>query len=78
MNKFARLFDLGNYQVLLTKGYDAEEESFSVSQTTENDHVSYSIKLSMNYEDSRDRYFDTYNEEDAKHYLASVTNILGK
>ena len=76
MNKFARLFELADHQVLLMKDYDDEEEKFYVSQTTWIDNISYSMRLGMNNEESLDKYFDKYNEEEAKCYLNSVTNLL--
>lgn len=30
----------------------------------------------MKNEESRDKYFDKYNEEEAKRYITSVTNLL--
>lgn len=76
MNKFARLFELDDHQVLLMKDYDDEEEKFYVSQTTWIDSISYSMRLGMKNEESRDKYFDKYNEEEAKRYVTSVTNLL--
>lgn len=76
MNKFARLFELADHQVLLMKDYDDEEEKFYVSQTTWIDNISYSMRLGMNNEESLDKYFDEYNEEEAKYYLNSVMNLL--
>jgi len=76
MNKFAKLFELGNNQVLLIKEYEEEEDIFQVSQTTWIDNVSYSIKLSMKSEVSRNKYFEKYNEEDAKHFLKNIDNLL--
>ena len=76
MNRFARLFELADHQVLLMKDYDDEEEKFYVSQTTWIDNISYSMKLGMNNEESLDKYFDKYNEEEAKRYLDSVTDLL--
>ena len=76
MNKFARLFELADHQVLLMKDYNDEEEKFYVSQTTWIDNISYSMKLGMNNEESLDKYFDKYNEEEAKRYLDSVTDLL--
>lgn len=78
MDKFARLFELENHQVLLMKDYDYEEETFYVSQITWIDNISYSMKLGMKNEESRDKYFDKYSEEEAKRYLNSVTNILAE
>lgn len=78
MNKFARLFELDDHQVLLMKDYEDEEEKFYVSQTTWIDSISYSMRLGMKNEESRDKYFDKYNEEEAKRYLTSVTNLLAK
>ena len=54
MNKFARLFELEDHQVLLMKDYDDEEEKFYVSQTTWIDSISYSMRLGMKNEESRD------------------------
>lgn len=76
MNKFARLFELADHQVLLMKDYDDEEEKFYVSQTTWIDNISYSMRLGMNNEESLDKFFDKYNEEEAKCYLNSVMNLL--
>lgn len=78
MNKFARLFELEDHQVLLMKDYDDEEEKFYVSQTTWIDSISYSMRLGMKNEESRDKYFDKYNEEDLLSKSTSLLNYKKK
>ena len=75
-NKFAKLFDVGNDQVLLTKDYNEESEEYEIKISTSISDIRCSVKLGFKSEDSRNKGFDNYNEENAKHFQNEIAFLL--
>lgn len=74
--KFSKLFEVGDYQVLITKNYEAEEEMFTVSQTTELEDCRPSLSLGFEKEKDCDKCFEDYNSKNAKKFLQQVKTML--
>ena len=69
MEKFARLFEIDDYQYLITKEerFEEDEEIFSLEFSTNLDAAGaiIRIKFKLDYkdEDNRDKYFSEFDEE---------------
>jgi len=75
-NKFAKLFDVGNNQVLLTKDYNEESEKYEIKISASISDIRYSVSLGFNSENSRNEGFDNYNEENAERFQSGITSLL--
>lgn len=76
-NQFAKLFDLEDHQVLITKDEDEDAKEFSITQTTQIDGCDPSASLFFTNQDIRDSAFDSYNKEAAQRFLDSMIELLG-
>lgn len=75
-NKFAKLFEFEENQVLVTKLDDEDsEKEFKLIQTTQNDIGKIDLAVGFDDEEKRDAYFDEYGEEIAIEFLYMVNNI---
>jgi hypothetical protein len=72
LNVFARLFVVGDQQVLITKEYDEEENGFHLLQRTEYDSVSPTLKVGFKTEEECDKHLEDYNQEDAISFIKLV------
>lgn len=75
---FARIFELPDHQVLITK-IDAEEDidsPFKVVQTTLHRGVKADISLCYAEEEKRDEIFQTYNENNAESFVVTVIKFV--
>jgi len=75
---FAKLFELKNHQVLITKEYeyDGKVDTFKLVQTTDLKDVRPSIGLGFDDEKKRDEAFDNYTEKDANNFLKTIKKML--
>ena len=74
--KFAKIFELGDYQVLITKEYEPEDDSFKVVQTTDLEKCRPSLSLGFEKEEKCTECFDNYNEENAQRFLTQIQSML--
>jgi|VirMetMinimDraft_7_1064189.scaffolds.fasta_scaffold89366_2 hypothetical protein len=72
--QFAKLFQVDDKQVLITKIF--EDDIFSIKQQTSLEEVIPIITLSFNDEEERDFDFDGYNQEVAEDFIKTIENIL--
>ncbi len=73
--KFARIFDFNDGQVLITKEED-DTDSFAVVQAVDSEEFRPAITVNFKSEESRDKYFEEYNDENARAFLDHITNQL--
>lgn len=75
-NKFAKLFEFEENQVLVTK-HDEEvaENEFKVIQTTYCELGHFDLAVGFDDEEKRDLYFDEYGEGIAIEFLDIVNNL---
>lgn len=65
MAKFAKLFELGDEQVLLKLNYDADKELAEVIVSTDFDGFTADLVYGFKEEEKAQKMFDDYTEEDA-------------
>lgn len=77
MSKFAKLFRIGKYQVLVTKNCDSEKEEFIFTQTT---HIACWVNLTISHEDENkiDKLFDEYDITMATIFLNKMIKQFGE
>ncbi len=72
-NKFAKVFDVNEYQVLVMK--EEFEDSFDLVQMTSlENHVPH-LKAKFDTEETRDRLFDNYSQEDAEKFFRDIQDM---
>jgi hypothetical protein len=71
---FAKLFELAGHgvQVLVLKGYDPEENSFTIEQKTEIDGDQYCLTLGFTSLTKRGEAFRLYDVEKAKQFVTHL------
>jgi len=83
MNKeqFTKIFELEDYQVLITKEYGKNENGediFVIRQKISNYDQIFSFISSFYDKDQRDKYFEEYNQDSAKKFIKNYTNYVDK
>lgn len=73
---FAKIFELDEHQVLITKEYEPEDDSFKVVQTTDFEDVRPAVAWVFKDESVRDKCFDDYKESQAKEFVKSIQEML--
>ena len=76
---FAKLFelhDLHEYQVLVTKEYDPEDDTFKIVQTIDFEDVRPSLSLGFKDENKCNEYFDAYDKERAMIFLKEIKSTI--
>jgi len=76
--KFAKIFELGDYQVLITKEYEPEDNTFKVVQTTYLEECRLSLALGFEKEKKCNECFDNYNEDNAQNFLTQIQSMLSE
>jgi hypothetical protein len=76
MIKFAKLFEIDNNQILITKDYDYDEDVYLLKQRTSFDEVDPSMSMSFDSEEKRDNAFNDYNQDNAQKFLNLVSSVI--
>lgn len=77
-NLFAKTFEIDGRQVLVTKEYNAEEDSFDLKMRTDTDGNTIEINNRWTEdEERRDKAFTDFNEVTAKSFLVLVDEMAG-
>lgn len=78
-NKFAKLFEFEENQVLVTKhDEEREENEFKVIQTTHCEGLEIAMAVGFDDEAKRDAYFEKYEEKIAIEFLDLVNDMLNE
>ena len=75
-DKFARLFDAGEQQVLLEKDFDEETHQDTLHITTMIQGTRASAILGFETEEDRNEAFDLFGDEDAEEFVVQFINAL--
>lgn len=74
--EFAKLFNVGDHQVLITKEYDAVSDEYKVVQTTHLDDMVPTMALSFTHEDNMEECFTNYGEADAQSFIETISDLF--
>lgn len=74
--QFARIYDLDEGQVLVTKEIKTDEQKYELNQLTILDGVAISLALGFKNEKKVDEAFDQYDKIFARKFLDSILNLL--
>lgn len=75
-NKFAKLFEFKECQVLVTKDFEENAETeFKIVQTTHCNHVVIDLALGFDDEEKRDSVFEKYGKKEASEFLKTINNL---
>lgn len=74
--KFAKVFEIDTNQVLITKEFDENDDTYLLKQTTEFDEVTPAMSMGFDTEEKRDKAFEDYNEENAQMFLNVINSML--
>ena len=74
---FAKLIELKEGQVLITKSYkDEKQNPYTLDINTLFQGISFTHSAYFSDEENRDKAFDEYNENDAQNFFNSIKNLL--
>lgn len=74
---FAKLIELKEGQVLITKNYkDGKQNPYALDINSIFQGISFTHSGYFSDEESRDKVFNEYNENDAKNFFNSIKNLL--
>ena len=74
-NKFAKVFEFRNHQVLVTK--EAEDEDYyTLKEQLDHNYTNYSATTFFSSVKSRDMAFARYSQKDAEKYLNEVSKEI--
>lgn len=74
---FAKLIELKEGQVLITKNYkDGKQNPYALDINSIFQGISFTHSGYFSDEESRDKAFDEYNENDAQNFFNSIKNLL--
>lgn len=76
MKEFAKIFKIPQGQVLLTKGYDSENDQYTLTQTAYSKGTQGAMTASFREEGDVNVAFDSYTLEDAKKYQKQLDKLL--
>lgn len=78
-NKFAKLFEFEDNQVLVTKhDEEGEENEFKVIQTTHCEGLQIDMAVGFDDEEKRDNYFEKYEKSRAIGFLDLVNDMINE
>lgn len=71
---FAKIFELEDFQVLITKQFENEEDEteYHVVQTTMVTGVEFNMSLVYTDRDKANEIFNTYSENDARAFIEQI------
>jgi hypothetical protein len=78
-NQFAKLFELDNHQVLVTKNYDQDEtgkDVFLMEVSTSLNSIQPTMKAHYPTEEKRDQQFEKYDKHNAQKFLEHMLLTL--
>ncbi len=75
-NTFAKVFDIGKYQVLVTKEEDTDTNEPMVKQRTLINEITAQVNPGFELEEKRDAFFNNYKLEDAERFLEAMKLML--
>jgi hypothetical protein len=75
-NTFAKLFEVKDHQVLVTKTYNSENEEHNIIQFTLVDGIQVSVKASFIKEDGATEAFNNFNQENAETFFDSILKMM--
>jgi len=81
MSKFAKLFEIGDDQVLLFMEYEADTDETTVHQITTVDGLRADIKFSFHgekQEDSAGKYINSFEQENAQKLREKVVEMFNR
>ena len=74
---FAKLIELKEGQVLITKNYkDGKQNPYALDINSIFQGISFTHSGYFSDKESRDKVFNEYNENDAKNFFNSIKNLL--
>ena len=74
---FAKLIELKEGQVLITKNYkDGKQNPYALDINSIFQGISFTHSGYFSDEESRDKVFNEYNENHAKNFFNSIKNLL--
>lgn len=76
--KFAKVFDIGDEQVLATRKYDSEDNDFKLVVETEVEGLHTSAAFGFSEEEPCSKAFDEYDLEKATTFLNSVHQMISE
>lgn len=66
--KFAKLFEIGDDQVLVRTSYDTDSDEYKLLLQTEVDGLVMEAKATMKSEEQMEESFNNYNQEGAENF----------
>jgi len=72
--EFAKIFELEDYQVLITK--DEDDEKYRIMQSTQLEDCMPSLALGYELESTRDKHFNEYNIDNAQKFLDMLKKVM--
>lgn len=76
MNKFAKLFEFDNHQVLAFITYISDDDEYQLVLRTDLDGIEGQIKMSFKSEDNCEDAFNNLNESTATEFRNNIVNTL--
>lgn len=73
---FAKIIELPDHQVLVTKGLD-DDGDYTLNVTTRFPGVDPSIKVGYATDEAATEAFNDFNEDGAKAFIDHITEIMG-
>lgn len=70
---FAKLFELGNHQVLITK--EEEDSGYYIAQSTEIESGRAILTIGFEKEEKRNEQFDRYSETEAMKFINVIEGM---
>lgn len=76
--KFAKLFDIGDYQILLDISYNDEEDTYDLSVICDIDGTRAVQTYSYDERETAHNNMDKINQQNAGEFLTYFKNLLGE
>lgn len=73
--QFAKLFQVGDKQVLVTKTFE-DDGTFGIKQETSLENVKPALIAGFEDEESRDGAFEKYEQELAENFIQTIEGLL--
>lgn len=78
MKEFAKLFEVGQNQVLIEKVYNDEDDVFELELITMESGMRMSIQVPFKSEEDRDAEFNEYDQLKAAKFINTIHEIIAK
>lgn len=73
---FAKIIELKDYQVLVTKEYEPEEDIYKVVMKTSFEDFEPEMKMGFKSQESCDKYFEKFDETDAELFISDMKSVM--